>query len=674
MVGIAQAVTSACAFWTAASQRAQSPVDRWWAGMAVGADGDTRRMASIDFVDIGVPMGSDQTKALMSREVQVLNQPVLSASNLEENYQIIVQAGEAWRAQHPYEGDTFGVIMTAGTSPQPVNGYDSATGVSTSEVFVSDDPDFASLIHKDGQTYMIVHLENRPGATYFLELAQDTSTGRLSLIRSTHMDWSTDGGMWVPCAGTLSPWNTHLGAEEYEPDAKAWAQITEFQYGSRRRTTTARGAMDWMRYHNVYPEGDFSTWKTSFDANFHPYQLGYSFEAGPDAGSYFATKRMAMGRRSGELPFVMPDRRTVYLTDDGSNVFLSIFYADAADDLSAGELFCARMTQTSATNGGAFSIEWISMGNAQESSLRSASTTTTFADLFDEADPISSGFPAVCPDTFTAVHGSAGLECLKVKAGQETLASRFESRRYAGLLGCTTEWNKMEGFTYSVDSGKGYIAMSTIARGMEDLASSGTSSTDYDAGTGNMVRLPYNRCGCIYEMTMDSQHRATNMNGVLCGREGNGSDSDNRCSTAGISNPDNVAAIQGHAALLIGEDTGNHLNNIMWKYDLDSGTLQERIAAVPMGAEVCSPYYYPDVGGFSYLTMVVQHPGSDYSGAAGIGYAVWERQCGATYPGWAMPGDGSADRCQVETSVAAWRPCFAALLVLMVLCLLRPQP
>lgn len=215
----------------------------------------------------------------------------------------------------------------------------------------------------------------------------------------------------------------------------------------------------------------------------------------------------------------------------------------------------------------------------------------------------------------------------------EKLASRFESRRYASYLGCTTEWNKMEGFTYSVDSGKGYIVMSTIEKGMEDKARAGSADDSYDAGTGNHIRLPYNRCGCVYEMAMDASYVATTMQAIVCGKEGDGSDADNRCDTSFVSNPDNVAAVQGHAALLIGEDTGNHKNNIMWKYDLDTGSLQERIGATPAGAEVCSPYFYPDVGGFSYLTMVVQHPGSGYTGAggaAGVGYAVWQRQCGAS--------------------------------------------
>ena len=35
-------------------------------------------------------------------------------------------------------------------------------------------------------------------------------------------------------------------------------------------------------------------------------------------GTYQVTKHLAMGRQSFELPYVMPDNRTVYMTDDGA--------------------------------------------------------------------------------------------------------------------------------------------------------------------------------------------------------------------------------------------------------------------------------------------------------------------------------------------------------------------
>jgi hypothetical protein len=35
-----------------------------------------------------------------------------------------------------------------------------------------------------------------------------------------NIDMSGVRGLWIPCAGSLSPWNTHLGSMEYEPDAR----------------------------------------------------------------------------------------------------------------------------------------------------------------------------------------------------------------------------------------------------------------------------------------------------------------------------------------------------------------------------------------------------------------------------------------------------------------------
>ena len=42
----------------------------------------------------------------------------------------------------------------------------------------------------------------------------------------------------------------------------------------------------------------------------------------------------------------MPDKKTVYMTDDSYNGFFSKFVADTAEDLSSGEMFCAKLVQT----------------------------------------------------------------------------------------------------------------------------------------------------------------------------------------------------------------------------------------------------------------------------------------------------------------------------------------
>ena len=44
--------------------------------------------------------------------------------------------------------------------------------------------------------------------------------------------------------------------------------------------------------------------------------------------------------------YVMPDKRTVYITDDSTNGMFLKFVADAAGDLSSGRLYAAKMTQT----------------------------------------------------------------------------------------------------------------------------------------------------------------------------------------------------------------------------------------------------------------------------------------------------------------------------------------
>ena len=79
-------------------------------------------------------------------------------------------------------------------------------------------------------------------------------------------------------------------------------------------------------------------------------------------------------------------------------------------------------------------------------------------------------FPAVgCPEGFTSVNmADLGHECLIVKDGMEKAASRLDTRRFAALQGATTEWSKMEGFSYSALRRRAYVAMSDIREGMED--------------------------------------------------------------------------------------------------------------------------------------------------------------------------------------------------------------
>jgi hypothetical protein len=56
-----------------------------------------------------------------------------------------------------------------------------------------------------------------------------------------------------------------------------------------------------------------------------------------------------------------------------------------------------------------------------------------------------------------------------------------------------------------------------------------------------------------------------------------------------------------------GEDTDEHQNNAMWYHNFKDGTTT-RFLTTPYGAETTSPYWYPNINGWSYLMAVVQHP------------------------------------------------------------------
>ena len=62
-------------------------------------------------------------------------------------------------------------------------------------------------------------------------------------MRTKPLDFSAHGGLWTPCAGSVTPWETHLGSEEYEPDAKAFYAATG---------AVSSSIKDFLRYFNVY--------------------------------------------------------------------------------------------------------------------------------------------------------------------------------------------------------------------------------------------------------------------------------------------------------------------------------------------------------------------------------------------------------------------------------------
>lgn len=474
---------------------------------------------------------------------------------------------------------------------------------------ISNDNDFSSLLPVGNKLFMVSHFESRPGAMYLTELHQDQLTGTLTAINTKPIDFSSVRGGWVHCAGSVTPWNTHLGSEEYEPDAD-------------KRDPATGSINDYYDAMAAYYNGNL--------LELNPYDYGWTIEVKVlnENGDYTVTKHHAMGRLAFELTYLLPDQKTAYLSDDGTNVGLYMFVADHKMDLSAGTLYAARWNQT---DGGNATLDWINLGHATNNEIKSLiNQGITFSDIFDKVEPLKFG---KCPSGFTSIN--AGHEkdkyghyhqCLKLKPGMEKAASRLETRRYAAMKGATTELRKEEGITFNPVTNTLYVAMSEIARGMEDYMKNGAINDEYDIGGPNHIKLPYNRCGGVYALDLEpdkdigSDYVAKNMYGLVMGRMTQAYDenspippyegpfANNKCDLEGLANPDNITFISDYNTLIIGEDTGSgHQNDMVWSYNLKTKELT-RIQTTPYGSETTSPYIYKDINGFGYLMSVVQHP------------------------------------------------------------------
>jgi uncharacterized protein len=480
---------------------------------------------------------------------------------------------------------------------------------------ISPSNDFSSLLKVGSKIFEITHFETTPAAMYLTELQQNAA-GTLTPLSTRPIDFSSVGGLWTPCAGSVTPWSTHLGSEEYPSDARqAELGTTPLQV-----VGNFSGNLNMLRYFGLNPA--LAT-VDEVRAVYRPYRYGFPVEVTVNqSGETTVRKHFSAGRRALELAYVMPDKKSVYLTDDGANDMLSMFIAKTPGDLSEGRLFAARWFQTSANGApdGHADIYWIELGpSATDAEVKAlVESNVKFSDIF-EWEAFAAG---TCPSAatgFKAVNtDSGGVECLKLKPGQELAASRLETRRYAAYLGATTEFRKTEGITFNPEDNMLYISFSELNRGTKD-------NDTYDTGGPNHIRLAENRCGAVYEFALlpdgklGSNYVAVAaislVEGVwLGGKPGNPYPSDspyfgkNSCSVNHIANPDNLSYLPGYHMLLIGEDaTEEHQNDALWAFDTTSGK-STRIMTTPYGAEVTGTYWYPNLNGFGYLKVQVQHP------------------------------------------------------------------
>jgi secreted PhoX family phosphatase len=523
----------------------------------------------------------------------------------------------SYQALH-YNTDTLGGV-TAGVL------YDAAGKLlldANGNPHIAETPDANSLLEVPGansadpqsrRLFMVTHFEYdwfdttgkdqyglQPMTMSLATVDQDKKTGKLRTVALKNIDLSSVGGLWIPCAGSLSPWNTHLGSEEYEPDARCALESTD---PARSCESGAIGLASMNRY--LDPTGATKRARV--------YDYGLTPEVTVDKnGDAKVVKHRTLGRLSRELVQVMPDLRTAFQGDDGTYNVLTMFVADRPTDLSSGTLYAAKWNQTSTPSapGGEATLTWYRLGHATNNAiLAMVDGGIKFSDIFETAAAPTAGFV-----TIKAGHNKGLVEHLKLKAGMEQAAAFLETRRYAAYVGATTEFEKFEGVTVNVADRKVYVAMTRMRDGMEDKP----------GDPANHIRVPKLIAGAVYEIDLapgqfdtsgnpiDSTYVGTAMRAMVLGEDIAKDAVGNTAAVDKIANPDNLKYSERMRTLFIGEDSSTaHINNFLWAYHVDTKKLS-RVLSLPAGAESTGLQAIDDLNGHAYIMSNYQHAG-DYS-------------------------------------------------------------
>ncbi|MGS0753330.1 PhoX family protein [Roseateles sp. GG27B] len=423
-----------------------------------------------------------------------------------------------------------------------------------------------------------------PSPIAVLTLDQDQATGKLTLVKYHNVDTSAAHGLWITCGSSLSPWGTHLSSEEYEPDAFSIASNAMFKAFSK----------------NLF--GDAAKAK--------PYHYGHLPEVTVNAdGTGTIKKHYCLGRISHELIEVMPDKRSALMGDDATNGGLFLFVADREADLSSGSLYVAKV-------GAGFSLDpaaagaplsWIKLGSATSAEIETLANTLQPSDIMTVAtsDPADT--------SFTKIYLGGKVQWIKIKAGMEKAAAFLETHRYASFVGASMAFSKMEGTTVNAKDKLAYSALQNMQSSMV------RGNAAWNEAYGVTIDKVVNAGGVLVHTLSagikDTAGAAINSDWVpsltrtlFVGEDIAADALGNTANPDKVGAPDNLKFSEKLRTLFIGEDSGYHVNNFVWAYNVDTKVLS-RLMSIPAGAEATGLGVVDDLNGWTYITTNFQHAG-----------------------------------------------------------------
>ncbi|MFY8352206.1 alkaline phosphatase PhoX [Pseudoalteromonas sp. SSM20] len=432
-------------------------------------------------------------------------------------------------------------------------------------ILENDMPDFNGFIQTGaGKGYLFTNWEMYPGGMSRMAIEKDTH-GSWKVTDAMMLDFDGVHGTAANCFGSVTPWNTPLTSEEWIVDSTV-SSTTNPNWNNPALVTT-----DMIGY----------MWQLTAPDAPNPYRYGYIAEVqNPTTNEPTVVKHYALGRYEHENATVMPDGKTVYLSQDDTGGVLFKFVADTPEDLSSGTLYGAKLTQDVGQNDPAttgFDVSWVELGHGDNAMIEAwiADFDGIGTDQFVEGETSYMTMADVeawanGDATYPTVANGGG----KVTAGEpmDNRAVFLESRQAARLKGATAEWRKLEGISINTKraqeaiEGVNTIDGEDVREAYVYLAIADLDNTLIDNEGDIQLSSRVKDCGGVYRAKLEAGYNISRIEPLVMGSTYRSSLSGAaRCDVDQLSQPDNVI-VMDDGRIIIGED-GFQENNTLWLYE-----------------------------------------------------------------------------------------------------------